>query len=255
MITIQIKKLRKEFVNQQDRFVAVDDVSFQLKSGKVLALLGPNGAGKTTIVQMIAGYLQPTSGEIMIDDVALTPKNRQQFPMGVVFGGELGFYGNATAKDNLVFFANLKKIPRKQLHEEVDRVLDLVELANVKNKRVNEFSRGMRQRLHIARALLNRPKIILLDEPTNGLDVEMARHIRELVKALAEREQIAILLTSHMMSEIEFLSDRILLIGAGKIYHEGTVESIIQLSGVKAIDRPATLEESYLALAEQLKRR
>ncbi len=254
MTTINVKHLRKEFTSQHDSFVAIEDVSFQLESGKVIALLGPNGAGKTTIVQMISGYLQPTSGEIDIDGVTLTHQNRPQFPMGVVFGGELGFYGNATAKENLKFFAHLKKMPRKGLNAEVDRVLKLVELNSVADKRVNEFSRGMRQRLHIARALLNHPKIILLDELTTGLDVEMARNIRELVKNLAQKEQIAILLTSHMMSEIEFLSDQILLLGAGKIYHEGTVESIIELSGVREIDRPATLEESYLALCENLKR-
>lgn len=254
MTIIDIKHLKKEFKDKKDTFVAVDDVSFQMRSGQVVALLGPNGAGKTTIVQMLAGYLKQTSGTIMIDDVELTDKNRQDFPMGIVLGGELGFYGNASAKDNLTFFAHLKKVKRQQIKEEVERVLTLVQLENVKDKKVREFSKGMRQRLHIARALLNSPKIILLDEPTTGLDVEVAKTIRDTVKHLAKMEDIAFLLTSHTMSEIEFLSDKILLIGAGKIHHEGNVESIIALSKVQTIDRPATLEESYLALAEQLKR-
>lgn len=255
MTQIVIKNLRKEFKNKRDVFVAVEDVSFKLESGKVVALLGPNGAGKTTLVQMIAGYLQQTSGDILVDDKVLTPKIRKQFQMGIVLGGELGFYGNATTKENLVFFAHLKKVSRKHITQEVERVLNLVDLFDVKDKRVNEFSRGMRQRLHIARALLNKPKIILLDEPTTGLDVEIARNIRELIKELAQKEQIAILLTSHMMSEIEFLADNILLIGAGKIHHEGNVDSIIALAGETHSDNPKTLEESYLAIAEQLKRR
>lgn len=113
----------------------------------------------------------------------------------------------------------------------------------------------MRQRLHIARALINKPKILLLDEPTSGLDVEISKTIQNLIKNLAKTENIAILLTSHMMSEIEFLSDKLLLIGGGKIFHNGTVEIVIKLSKVSQINRPATLEESYLALSDQLKRR
>ncbi|MBS4749660.1 ABC transporter ATP-binding protein [Carnobacteriaceae bacterium zg-ZUI78] len=255
MTKIDIQHLRKEFITKKETFVAVEDISFTLESGKVVALLGPNGAGKTTLVQMIAGYLEQTSGSILIDGTTLTKKTRKYFPMGVVLGGELGFYGHASARENLIFFAHLKKVARKQVQDEVNRVLTLVELKDVEHKKVREFSRGMKQRLHIARALLNKPKIILLDEPTTGLDVEIARTIREMIKHLAKTEKIAILLTSHTMSEIEFLSDRILLIGAGKIYHEGTVESIIRLSNLTKIDRPATLEESYLAIAEQLKRR
>ena len=111
----------------------------------------------------------------------------------------------------------------------------------------------MRQRLHIARALLGSPPILLLDEPTSGLDVEMAHEIRDVVKSLA-RSGVAILLTSHTMSEIESLADRVLLLGGGKVFHEGTVESVVALSDVHHIDRPATLEESYLALAPKLKR-
>ncbi|EGF37910.1 ABC transporter ATPase component [Lactobacillus helveticus MTCC 5463] len=111
----------------------------------------------------------------------------------------------------------------------------------------------MKQRMHIARALLGDPKLILLDEPTDGLDVEIATNIRKVIKALAQTNT-SILLTSHMMSEVEALSNQIILLGAGKIYAKGTVEEIIEMSNVKRIDRPATLEESYLALAPKLRR-
>lgn len=252
---IEIKNLRKIFKTKNSSFVAVEDVSFELEYGEVVALLGPNGAGKTTIVQMISGYLEPSFGEVIIDGTVINYSNRNNFPMGVVFGGELGFYGQSSAYENLMFFGRLKKIPRKELKAEINRVLQLVELGDVANKKVHEFSRGMRQRLHIARALLKKPKILLLDEPTTGLDVEISKTIRELIKKLAKTENIAILLTSHMMSEIEYLSDKLLLIGAGKLYHTGTVDSVIKLSNVSEINRPATLEESYLALADQLKRR
>ncbi len=111
----------------------------------------------------------------------------------------------------------------------------------------------MKQRMHIARALLGNPQLLLLDEPTDGLDVEIATNIRNVVKNLAQ-SGISILLTSHMMSEVEALSDQIVLLGAGKIHAKGTVEDIVEMSKVKRIDRPATLEESYLALAPQLRR-
>lgn len=250
---LEVKKLRREFSEGKKNFVAVDNISFGICRGNILALLGPNGAGKTTTVQMIAGYLTPTSGQVLIDGVDRESAGRKaRKQMGVVFGGELGFYGRATAKDNIDFFANLAGI-RSGRKEEVQRVLDSVSLSSVADKKVGEFSRGMRQRLHIARALLGNPKILLLDEPTTGLDVEIAHELRKLIRRLAD-EGAAILLTSHTMSEIESLADRILLIGAGKIYHDGTVKSIRELSKVTHIDRPATLEESYLALSPMLRR-
>lgn len=128
-----------------------------------------------------------------------------------------------------------------------------VQLQDVQNQHIGEFSRGMRQRLHIARALLKDTNIILLDEPTNGLDVEIAHEIRDLIRKPADNGK-TILLTSHTMSEIESLADRVLLIGAGKIVHDGTVESVVKLSGVTKVNRPATLEEPYLALANGLRR-
>ena len=151
------------------------------------------------------------------------------------------------------FFADLAKIPHRKQKAEIERVLDIVNLKEDMNKKVQFFSKGMKQRMHIARALLGNPQLLLLDEPTDGLDVEIATNIRNVVKNLAQ-SGISILLTSHMMSEVEALSDQIVLLGAGKIHAKGTVEDIVEMSKVKRIDRPATLEESYLALAPQLRR-
>lgn len=260
MTMLKVAHLQKIFNNRNEAFVAVDNISFTLDSGSILALLGPNGAGKTTTLQMIAGYLFPTSGEIWINDKLLSNrfKDRQKqikdINIGVVFGGELGFYGRATAYDNLFFFSNLMKIKRKLIKAEIHHVLEVTELLDVSDKKVEEFSRGMRQRLHIARALLGKPNILLLDEPTNGLDVEIAHNIRKLIKELAN-QGVAILITSHSMSEIESIADRIILLGGGKIFHDGTVESVVNLSKITHIDRPATLEESYLSLSSQLRRK
>jgi len=219
-------------------------------------LIGPNGAGKTTTVSMIGGYLMPTSGKVTnnVQDV-WGHKQFDHSGVGVVFGGELGFYGRATAYDNMAFFSNLNKITRRQQKQEIHRVLKLVDLDNVANKQVQTFSRGMYQRLHIARALLGQPSLLLLDEPTNGLDVEVATQIREVLHNLAKDKGVSILLTSHIMSEIESMADRIVLIGGGEVKEVGALAQIIKKSSVHHIDRPATLEESYLALAPELRRK
>lgn len=251
---LYLKNISKVFQTKNGPFEVVKRINFQINPGQVVALLGPNGAGKTTTVQMIAGYLVPTSGKIYMNGRELTQKSRRDARIGVVLGGELGFYGNATAWDNLVLFSHLDKIPRSEIKQEVRRALTLVDLLNVSDQKVYTFSRGMRQRLHIARALLSHPELLLLDEPTTGLDVEIGKEIRDLVKHLARSEGVGILLTSHQMSEVEYLADEILLLGDGQIQHKGTVESIVSLSNVTHVDRPATLEESYLALASKLKR-
>ncbi|MCT3406006.1 ABC transporter ATP-binding protein NatA [Lactobacillus helveticus] len=249
---LSIKNLRKVYNDNGREFIALDDVSFNINRGEIVALLGPNGAGKTTIVSIIGGYLLPTSGSVIVDGQDII-KSRSRDNIGVSFGGDLGFYGRTTAKQNLSFFADLAKIPYRKQKKEIERVLDLVDLTSDMNNKVQFFSKGMKQRMHIARALLGDPKLILLDEPTDGLDVEIATNIRKVIKALAQTNT-SILLTSHMMSEVEALSNQIILLGAGKIYAKGTVEEIIEMSNVKRIDRPATLEESYLALAPKLRR-
>ena len=253
MTTIEVKHIRRTF-NEKAEFVAVDDVSFKIEPGQIVALLGPNGAGKTTTVKIIAGYLTPTSGSVFIDGVnILTNTKLLREKISTVFGGELGFYARATAYDNLNFFATLFNIPRHKRRQRITQALQDVELDQVSDKKIAKFSRGMRQRMHIARALLKETDIVLLDEPTSGLDVEISHEIRSLVKKLASQGK-TILLTSHTMTEVEDLADRVLLIGAGKIIHDGTVKSVVKLSGVTKVDRPATLEESYLALAPELRR-
>lgn len=253
MTTIEVRHLRRTF-NEVSEFVAVDDVSFKIEPGQIVALLGPNGAGKTTTVKMISGYLTPTSGDVLVDGVnILTHQKLMATNIATVFGGELGFYARATAYDNLNFFATLFGIPRRERRSRIYQALGNVELANVSDKKLAQFSRGMRQRMHIARALLKATNVILLDEPTSGLDVEISHEIRRLVRGLADQGK-TILLTSHTMTEVEDLADRVLLIGGGKILHDGTVASVVALSGVTKVDRLATLEESYLALAPELRR-
>jgi ABC-2 type transport system ATP-binding protein len=245
------KNVTKIYEDHGNKFNAVTNISFSIKKGQILSLLGPNGAGKTTIVSMIGGYLLPTSGQIFVNekDIFKVKPN-----VGVSFGGELGFYGRATAKQNLAFFSNLAKIPHRRQSQEILRVLDATDLTDAMNKKVQFFSKGMMQRLHIARSLLGNPSLLLLDEPTSGLDVEISQSIRKTIKSLSE-SGVSILLTSHTMSEVEALADEVILLGGGKVFSQGSVAEIVNESGVKHIDRPATLEESYLALAPRLRRK
>ncbi|WEV71448.1 ABC transporter ATP-binding protein [Lactobacillus sp. ESL0785] len=250
---LSVKHLKKTYQNGAHIFNALVDVSFTIAQGEILSLLGPNGAGKTTTVSIIGGYLLPTSGQVMMNGKDITTANKRP-QIGVSFGGELGFYRNSTAKQNLAFFADLAKIPYRKQKLEIARVLDIVDLTNVANKKVGTFSKGMTQRLHLARALLGQPKLLLLDEPTSGLDVEIAQSIRGTIKHLAA-SGISILLTSHTMSEVETLADHIVLLGSGKVFATGSVNDIINKAQVNESKHPATLEESYLTLAPQLRRK
>ncbi|WP_373307188.1 ATP-binding cassette domain-containing protein [Lactobacillus huangpiensis] len=173
--------------------------------------------------------------------------------MGVSFGGDLGFYRNATAKQNLQFFADLAKVPFRKQKKEIQRVLSIVELDNVANKKVGKFSKGMTQRLHIARSLLNSPSLLLLDEPTSGLDVEIAQSVQKTIKKLAD-SGISILLTSHTMSEVEKLAKNVVILGAGKVFFTGTVSAVLGLAEKEINQNPKNLEEAYLAIAPKLRR-
>lgn len=246
MKTLHVENISKIY-GKKDKFAAVNNVSFDINPGEIVSLIGPNGAGKTTIVSMIGGYIEKTSGKILVNGKLKNYKN----DIGVSFGGDLGFYGNVSAYDNLNFYADLANVPYKERKKEVHRVLEIVSLGDVKNKKVKYFSKGMNQRLHIAKSLLNSPSLLLLDEPTNGLDVEVAKEIRDTIKRLTIEENVSILLTSHIMGEIETLSDRIILIGGGNIKFEGSLMDIINYSGLPA---GTSLEDAYLSIAPSLRR-
>lgn len=246
MKTLHVENISKIY-GKKDKFAAVNNVSFDINPGEIVSLIGPNGAGKTTIVSMIGGYIEKTSGKILVNGKLKNYKN----DIGVSFGGDLGFYGNVSAYDNLNFYADLANVPYKERKKEVHRVLEIVSLGDVKNKKVKYFSKGMNQRLHIAKSLLNSPSLLLLDEPTNGLDVEVAKEIRDTIKKLTIEENVSILLTSHIMGEIETLSDRIILIGGGNIKFEGSLMDIISYAGLPA---GTSLEDAYLSIAPSLRR-
>ena len=227
-------QLCRTFGKGEHAFTTVDNVSLSISSGEIHALLGPNGAGKTTVVQMCATLLTPTSGTVRIDGVdALAHPQRARASLGLALGGDTGFYPRASARDNLLFFADLAGVSARKRRTQVASALERVDLADVAAKKVQEFSRGMKQRLHIARALLGEPKLLLLDEPTNGLDPDISLTIRQLIRSLAD-DGTAILLTSHLLGEIEELAHRVTVIGAGRVAVSGTVADITAYAGISA---------------------
>lgn len=234
------------------RFQAVADVSLRVRAGQVHALLGPNGAGKTTTVRMCATLLLPTSGSVRVDGVdAVAHPRRARRRLGLVLGGDLGFYPRASARQNLLFFADLQGVARGDRVSAVDGALEQVGLSDAADRRASALSRGMRQRLHLARALLGRPRLLLLDEPTNGLDPDISLQVRQTVAEIAA-SGVGVLLTSHTMPEIEELADTISVIGAGRIEVRGTVADVARHAGVLAVTT-LTLPGRAAGLDEELR--
>ena len=234
LLLLRASHLVRSFGRKDKTFVAVEDVSLDVGAGQVHGLLGPNGAGKTTTVRMCATLLAPTSGEVWVDGIdAVRHPERARSRLGLVLGGELGFYPRATARDNLLFFADIQGLDARRRHSAVMDALERVGLVEAASRKAGELSRGMRQRLHLARALLGSPSLLLLDEPTTGLDPDVALQVRDLVRELAQRGT-GVLLTSHSMPEVEELADIISVIGAGRIVVRGGVGDVSAFAGVSA---------------------
>jgi ABC-2 type transport system ATP-binding protein len=198
-------------------FTAVDGVSLQIEQGEVFGLLGPNGAGKSTTIRMLCTLLEPSSGTALVNGYDVRKQaNQVRQSLGTVLAGERSIYWKLTARENLEYFAALYHLPAALARQRIDELLERMELKGRANELVEKYSTGMRQRVSISKALLARPPVILLDEPTLGLDPQAARQVRELVMEL-KAEGHTILLTTHYMEEADQLSDRIGIIDQGRI--------------------------------------
>jgi ABC-type multidrug transport system ATPase subunit len=227
--------------------VAVDGVSFSLARGEILGLLGPNGAGKSTVIKMLIGLLPPDAGTIAVLGMQMPAQRRDiQARIGVVFE-EKNLYPTLTGRENLAFFARLFGLRGV----EVDAFLARVGLDGRGGDRVSSYSKGMRQRLTVARALLNQPDVLFLDEPTDGLDPVSARSIRGLIREEAERG-VAVLLTTHDMYEADDLSDRVAFINEGRILALDAPERLKLLHGRRSVrvrrEVGGQVEETVVAL-------
>jgi ABC-2 type transport system ATP-binding protein len=201
---------------------AVRGVSFEIQEGELFGLLGPNGAGKTTTIKMLITLLIPTKGTARVLGYDVVKDAREvRRRIGYVFGGERGVYERLSGYDNLRYFAELYGVEPKQIHARIDYLLELVGLKGREQERAEGYSRGMKQRLHIARGLLHDPPVVFLDEPTIGLDPVGARELRATIASLADAGK-TILLTTHYMFEADALCDRIAVINRGEIVAHGT---------------------------------
>lgn len=253
---IEVKNLKREYITTKGWFMrkkstltAVDGIDFSVKEGEIFGLLGENGAGKTTTIKMLITLLAPTSGDCKVlgyDTYKEADKIRAD--INFVFGGEMGVYRRLSARDNLLYFAGLYKIKGKEAVRRTEELLKLVELEDAADRLVETYSKGMIQRLQIARGLINNPKIIFMDEPTVGLDPIGANMLRDIIRKL-KKEGRTVLLTTHYMQEADELCDHIAIINKGKLIAMDTPENLKMAYGDKGAE--SSLENVFLNLMKQ----
>lgn len=234
-MTLEVDRLQKSYRYGKTLVTAVRDVSLTLATGEVLAFLGPNGAGKTTTIKMIAGLIRPDAGRVQI--AGFDPHQNPQALrfVGAVLEGNRNLYWRLTPEENLDYFGVLKGLTRHEVRRRSRDLLERFELTSKRRTSVQKLSRGMQQKLAIAVALIHQPKLLLLDEPTLGLDVEATQYVKGLVKAIAA-EGCAILLTTHQLDIAEELSDRVAIIQKGEIIISTSTRDLIkQFSGTAYI--------------------
>lgn len=253
---VEVKDLRKCFVSRKKKlfrkterkeFNAVDGVSFDIHKGEIFGLLGPNGAGKTTTIKMITGLLSPTSGNVKVMgyDVDKHPMKGLS-NIGTVLAGDRSIYWKLSARENLEYFASLYGCNKTEAKKRTDYVLDRLELTDKADELVEKFSTGMKQKVALGKALIPYAPVVLLDEPTLGLDPQTAINLREIILDI-KKEGRTVLLTTHYMEEADFLSDRIAIIDDGKIIALDTPENL-----KKSIDSVKSLEIELSDLNDKL---
>jgi len=258
---IEARQLRKTYKTTRGVFrrekveqVALRGVDLAIEPGELFGLLGPNGAGKTTMTKIFTTLLLPTSGTATVLGLDVVRDQwRMRRRIGFVFGGERGLYWRLSGLDNLRYFADLYRVPPEVTRKRIPELLERLGLAGRERDRVELYSRGMKQRLHLARGLLNDPEVLFLDEPTIGLDPVGARELRVIVRELADAGK-TIFLTTHYMFEADAICDRIAVIKGGEIVAKGTpssIKKVVQDQGVvefEVVGMPAERVASLRAL-------
>jgi sodium transport system ATP-binding protein len=235
---IQVHDLRKRF----GAVSAVDGVTFSAPSGAITGLLGPNGAGKTTTIRMIGSLVEIDGGTIAVDgvDVAADPVNARKV-CGILTDAR-GLYTRLTARENIRYYAELHGIETRKSENTIARFVEWLDMKDIIDRRTDGFSQGERMKVAITRALVHEPSTVILDEPTNGLDVMTTRALRELIKRL-KAEGRTVMFSSHIMQEVAALCDEIIIIAKGRVTAQGTTDALLAASG------RSSLEDAFVALA------
>ena len=217
---IEVKNVTKKY----GKAVAVEDISFTINDGEIVGLLGPNGAGKSTTMNILTGYIEQTSGEVTIEGYnTLKKPKKAKMQIGYMAEG-VPLYTDLTVKEFVTYMAELKKVNRKERKEKVQKVIEQTGLKEVENKLTRNLSRGYKQRVSMAGALVGEPKILILDEPTVGLDPKQITEIRSLIKELGKTHTI--ILSSHILSEVSQICNKVIIINKGKIVATDTPENL-----------------------------
>ena len=225
---ISVRSVSKSF----GHIKAVENVSFNIEKGEIFGILGPNGAGKSTIVNILNTLVKPDKGEVIIDGIDIKDDGETiKLIMGVV-PQEIALYEELSAYENMMFWGGLYDIPTQEIKKNVNKTLEIVDLVNRKDDRIKTFSGGMKRRINIACSLLHNPKILVLDEPTVGVDPQNRNHIFEVIERL-NNEGMTIIYTTHYMEEAERFCDKIAIIDIGRIIAQGTLKELRQISDVK----------------------
>ncbi|MFL0250868.1 ATP-binding cassette domain-containing protein [Clostridium neuense] len=214
-ITKQFKKVK-----------AVDNISFNVNNGEIVGLLGENGAGKTTTLRMLATMLKISEGKAIINgyDASKEPY-KVRGEIGILFGGDVGLYDRLTARENMMYFAKLNGMSDEEAKTSIANLSNQLEMQDYMDKRVGKFSRGMKQKVSIARSIVHNPSVVLFDEPTTGLDVSAARIVQDFILN-CKKQNKAVVFSSHSMTEVEKLCDRVVIIHKGKLIEQGTIEEL-----------------------------
>ncbi len=247
MAVLQATNLKKSFGSGPKKVDAVNDVSLTLETGEILAFLGPNGAGKTTTIKMVAGLALPDAGSVRVNGLDPHQDPRTHRDIGAVLEGSRNLYMPLTAVENLEYFGVLKGLKTREAAARADELLAVLGLTEKRNTRVNDLSRGMQQKLAIGVSLVHKPRLLLLDEPTLGLDVEAAETVKELLRSLANQGH-AILLTTHQLDVAQQISDRVAIIRGGKLIAEEATGTLLKQFSGKAY----TIRLEGIPSAEQL---
>ena len=235
---LKVKNISKKF----NSFVAVDNISFEIEKNKVMGLLGPNGCGKTTSIGMMLGLITPTSGKIFINGIVLEPKNRIELLSLMNFASPyIELPKKLTVKQNLEVYARLYGV--KEIEQRTSEMIEDLNLQKFLNKKTGELSSGQKNRVALAKSLINKPKLLFLDEPTASLDPDIGDFVREYIEKYKKKNELTILLASHNMREVERLCDEIIMMRHGQIVDRGTCDQLIKKHGRE------NLEDTFLKIA------